>query len=128
MEVNKAILRFKDGSVKKGKTSDFFPNKNQFHLELFNGEIVNIEVEDLKALFFVRDFDGNKDRKDRYNDVIPAGGRKMEVEFFDGEKMTGYSQGYSRDRRGFFLIPADKQGNNERIFVVMTATAKITFL
>jgi hypothetical protein len=34
--------------VARGKTSDFFPNKAQFHLEKINGEISAINIEDLK--------------------------------------------------------------------------------
>ena len=41
----------------KGQTTDFFPNKNDFHLELLSGEIVKIETEQLKSLFFVKDFE-----------------------------------------------------------------------
>ena len=60
MEKSKVVARFKDGTLKKGHTEDFFPNKKDFHLELLNGETVNIETEQLKALFFVRDFAGDK--------------------------------------------------------------------
>ena len=128
MEPNKVVLKFKNNTVAKGKTNDFFPNKNQFHLEEMNGEIVEISIEDLKAVFFVKDFKGNKDYEDNYNDEIAAGGRKMKVRFFDGETVVGYTLGYSPDRQGFYLTPADLQGNNERIFVVTSATEKIEFL
>jgi hypothetical protein len=70
MEPNKVVLKFKNNTVAKGKTNDFFPNKNQFHLEEMNGEIVEISIEDLKAVFFVKDFKGNKDYEDNYNDEI----------------------------------------------------------
>jgi hypothetical protein len=50
------------------------------------------------------------------------------VDFADGEEMIGYTQGYSPDRPGFFLIPADLKGNNEKVFVVKSATRKIQFL
>jgi hypothetical protein len=128
MEPNKVVLKFKNNTVAKGKTNDFFPNKNQFHLEEMNGEIVEISIEDLKAVFFVKDFKGNKDYEDNYNDEIAAGGRKMKVRFFDGETVVGYTLGYSPDRQGFYLTPADLQGNNERIFVVKSATEEIKFL
>ena len=32
MQANKVVARFKDGSIIKGKTSDFFPNKETCHL------------------------------------------------------------------------------------------------
>jgi len=128
MEPNKVVVRFKDNTVAKGKTSDFSPNKSQFHLENLNGEIVGISIEDLKAVFFVKDFKGNKNYEDNYNDEIAAGGRKIRVRFFDGETVVGYTLGYSPDRQGFYLTPADLQGNNERLFVVKSATEKVEFL
>jgi hypothetical protein len=128
MEKNKVIARFKDGTLLKGYTDDFFPNKKNFHLKPLNGETVNIETELLKALFFVKDFEGNKDHKESYTDAVPGGGRKIQIKFKDGEEVIGYSQGFSRDRPGFFVIPADTQSNNERFFVVMSATEKLTFL
>ena len=128
MEPNKVVVKFKDNTVSKGKTSDFFPNKNQFNLEEMNGDIVEISIEDLKAVFFVKDLKGNKNHKDNYSDEIVAGGRKIKVRFFDGETVVGYTLAYSPDREGFFLVPADLQSNNERIFVVKSATEKIELL
>jgi hypothetical protein len=128
MEPNKVVVKFKDNTVAKGKTNDFFPNKTQFHLEELNGGIVEISIEDLKAVFFVKDFKGNKNHEYNYNDEIAAGGRKIKVRFFDGETVLGYTMGYSPDRQGFYLTPADLQGNNERIFVVKSATEKIELL
>jgi hypothetical protein len=84
MAPNKVVIKFKDNTVVKGKTSDFFPNKTQFHLEDISGEISEISIEDLKAIFFVKDFEGNKDHQDNYNDHIAAGGRKIKVLFNDG--------------------------------------------
>jgi len=125
---NKVVARFKDGSLKKGTTGDFFPNKKEFHLTLLNNEIVSINVEDLKALFFVKDFEGNKDHTEEYTDVVPGGGRKVRIEFNDGETVIGFSQGYSPNRPGFFVIPADTKSNNERFYVVASATKKVSFI
>lgn len=128
MEPNKVVVKFKDNTLAKGKTSDFFPNKTQFHLENLNGEILEISIEDLKALFFVKDFKGNKNHEKKYSDEIAAGGRKIRVQFLDGETVIGYTLGYSPDRQGFYMTPADLKGNNERIFVVKSATEKVEFL
>ena len=93
-----------------------------------NGDIVEISIEDLKAIFFVKDFEGNKNHKDNYSDEIAAGGRKIKVVFFNCETVVGYTLAYSPDRQGFFMAPADLQGNNERIFVVKSASEKIELL
>ena len=128
MEPNKVVAKCKDNTMKKGTTRDFFPNKTHFHLEEMNGNILEISIEDLKAVFFVKDFEGNKAHQYNYDDNIAGGGKKIKVRFFDGESVVGYTLGYSPNRQGFFMTPADLQGNNERIFVVKSATEKIEFL
>jgi hypothetical protein len=128
MGKNKVVARFKDGSMLKGNTSDFLPNKNQFHLETDGGDIQTVDVDRLKALFFVKDFAGNKDHIEAYADDISGCGRKIKVKFDDGETIIGYTTGYSPDRPGFYLTPAEKKSNNERIFVVKSASEKIEFL
>ena len=128
MELNKVVARFKDGTIKKGTTNDFFFNRDAFHLNLINGEIVSININELKALYFVKAFEGNNDHIDHYIDDVPGGGRKVQVTFSDGEVLIGFTQGYSPTRSGFFLIPADVTNNNERIYVVTSATEEVTFL
>jgi Family of unknown function (DUF6982) len=128
MQTNKVIVRFKDGTLIKGNTSDFFPNKTCFHINRLDGKIEKIDLEDLKAVFFVKDFEGNKDYREKYEDTIPGGGRRILVEFTDAESITGYALGYSPDRQGFFITPADLTSNNERIFVVKSATKSVKFL
>ena len=128
MVINKVVARFKNGTIKKGTTSDFFPNKILFRLQLINEEVLEIKVEELKAICFVKDFQGDKNYKDTYNDVVVGGGRKVQVTFMDGETLIGYTQGYSPNRSGFFVVPADLQNNNERIYVITSATEKVSFL
>ena len=52
----------------------------------------------------------------------------IRVTFSDDEIIVGYSTGYSPNRQGFFMISADKGGNNERIFVITSATKKVELL
>lgn len=54
------VARFKDGSLMKGNTKDFSVKKQEFYLELISGEVKKVVVDDLKALFFVKTFEGNK--------------------------------------------------------------------
>jgi len=125
MATNKVVVRFKNNSVLKGKTNNFFPNKSFFHLEQLNNEVVEIHLEQLKAIFFVKDFEGDKGHVHAYNDSVAGGGRKIKIQFLDGETVVGFTTGYSPDRQGFYMVPADLKGNNERIFIVKSATAKI---
>ena len=128
MLINKVVARFKDCKMLKGTTSDFFPKKDAFHIHVKSGENVSIVKEELKALFFVRDFEGNKSYEETYTDAVPGGGRKVMVEFNDGETIVGFSQGCSPGLAGFFLVPAGKKSNNERIYIVTSATKKVAFI
>jgi hypothetical protein len=65
MPQNKVVVQFKDSKIMKGNTSDFFPNKTQFHLTTLSGEMENIDVEQLKAIFFVKESEGNESRSNK---------------------------------------------------------------
>jgi len=125
---NQMVVRFKDQAMAKGTSSDFFPAKAFFHLESGPGQVRRVDVEDLKAIFFVKSLSGNPDRDDTYKDSVAGGGRKMAVEFIDGETVIGYCLSYSKDRPGFFLVPADNGSNNERIFAIQSACRSVDFL
>ena len=138
MKTDRIVARFKDGSLLKGESKDFFHEKSSFSLKLINGEFlrtdtkvlktVMIKLEDLKAVFFVKDFNGNKDSKDNYNNSTLWGYKKVKSLFSDGEEITGYTMHYDLGRWGFFMEPADQQSNNERIFIINSATQKVAFL
>jgi hypothetical protein len=85
-------------------------------------------LEDAKAIFFVKDLDGNKDYKYTYKDVISGEGKKTILYFKDGEKVVGYVHAYSPERKGFFIKPADLNGNNNRIYVITSSLKKMEII
>lgn len=122
------VARFADGRVLKGTTQDFAPNKSVFHLCLW-GEAsargIAVPMGTLKALFFVKTFDGNKGHVENLDIAKAKGqGRKIVVTFNDGEVVAGFTTGYAKDKQGFFVIPADPASNNARIYVVTAAVKK----
>jgi hypothetical protein len=132
-ERNRIVVHFKDGRLLKGYTHDFTPVKDTFHatseLEQDKGKIYEVFCPNLKAIFFVKTLSGNKDYKEkkRFDEVDTSGlrGIKIKVEFNDGEVMCGISLGYSKKRKGFFVIPVDPRSNNERIYVVASAVRDV---
>jgi hypothetical protein len=48
-------------------------------------------------------------------------GLKIKLEFSDGEVIRGFSLGFSKERKGFYITPIDPQSNNERIYVIADA-------
>ena len=128
---NKVVVRFRDGRMVKGYTYDFNPNRETFHVTDVQNEkeVIEISTSLLKAVFFVKTFEGNKDHRnpDDFSmeslENIP--GLKVKVTFSDGEVMYGSTHGYAPQRRGFFIFPADKESNNERVFVIKESTAAV---
>jgi hypothetical protein len=114
----------------KGTTQDFAPAKDAFHVIGSEGGArpVKVAVGDLKAVFFVKSLVGNPAYHEVKDFGGPVPGRKVQVTFKDGETLVGSTQAYQPDRPGFFMTPADPQSNNERIFVVTRAVAKVSFL
>ena len=125
---NQIVIRLKDKQLKKGYTDDFLPTKDTFHLNTREGKTEVINMEDAKAIFFVKKLDGNKDYKYTYKDIITGEGRKVIVHFKDGETIIGYVLAYSPERKGFFLKPADLNGNNNRIYVIASSLKKIEII
>lgn len=130
---NLVVVHYKDGKLLKGYTYDFTALADVFHLtseqEEDKGTVYDVNVTDLKAVFFVKTLDGSLDYKEKKKfeevDTSRHRGLKIKIVFKDGEVVRGMSLGYSKGRKGFFLIPVDPDGNNERIWVVVDAVQEI---
>ena len=131
---NKIVIRYADGRLQKGITTDFFPNKESFHftpVESAPGsKLLEVRVAELKAVFFVKEFDGIPGYNDKkeFEPGKPVLGRKIQVLFNDGELMVGTTNGYQPGRTGFFVNPADAKSNVERCFVLTKSTREVNFL
>ena len=129
-ELQKVVARFRDGKIIKGFTRNFFANKDLFHVSPPDnpyGEGRIIMMRDLKAVFFVRDFNGKPEYRERrkYKAEENPFGRRVEITFSDGEVQVGATMGYSLERVGFFITPADPGSNNRKIFAVSTAVESV---
>lgn len=131
MAGNRVVAHYRDGRLVKGSTADFLPTRDVFHIALESGGTpVPVQISDLKAVFFVRDLVGRpgQAKRNEFDPAKPAIGRKIRVEFKDGEVMLGTTQGYQPGRPGFFVVPADPASNTERCYVVAASTAQVALL
>ena len=134
MILSKIVVRYADKRLQKGVTINFSPDRETFHLgppQLANADQLKIvRIADLKAIFFVKDFDGNPyfEETRSFDPGKAVFGRKVKVVFQDGELLVGSTTSYRRDRPGFFVIPADPDSNIERCFVVVRATKEVAFI
>ena len=134
MDSAKIVACFADGRIKKGYTRDFSQNKRILHImkkhvgQPMQPEEVNLA--DLKAVFFVKTFAGDPDYTER-NEVAAGDspkGQKVEIAFADGEILQGSVFKYRRQETGFFFFPVDPKSNNLTLFVVNAAVKKFRYL
>ncbi len=133
---NKVVVHYLDHHLERGYTTDFRPDKPLFHLivkETEKEKSIPIKISNLKAVFFVKELRGKSRtrpvKKKTFEDIEDTNliGKKVKVEFTDGEVLYGLTMGYSPQRQGFFFTPIDSESNNERIFAVLSAVKNITF-
>jgi hypothetical protein len=126
----KVVVRYRDGRVIRGFTSDFNATRPQLHVssDPTSGEALIVPVNQLKALFFVREFEGDPAYVELKTFADPPQGRKLEVTFEDGEVLVGSTLSYRPEGHGFFVHPADKKANNLRVFVSACAVRHVRFL
>ena len=127
--LNKVVVRYMNGAVVKGTTPDFAPNRTTFTVRQeppSDAGPIEVKVEDLKAVFFVHSFLGNRGYREQKLRV-PEGkiGRRYLLTFTDGETMRGTALGVNLSRNGFLLFPSDPGSNNKRIFVMHSAVKEL---
>ena len=129
---NKVVVARLDGQRVKGYISNFSPLRDSFRLFLAENSPhdagIDLQFRALKAIFFVKDFEGHREHRDAYDVKAPGHGRKIEVTFRDGEKVAGTTEAYNPQKLGFFLFPADPESNNARIFIVNSNVQRVAFL
>ena len=132
----KVVVKYKNGEIIKGWVEEFRPDRIFFTLypliEYSKEKEIHINFDVLKAVFFVKDFFGNKNYKkvrtfNLSHEFTPSQ-RKLIVNFKDGEHLYGTSYNYGRYEKGFFVFPIDPNDNNERIFVVRSAIDNIRIM
>ena len=129
---SKVVARYQNGLVVKGLTADFVPYAESFLLYERGSTRTAREIllADLKAVYFVKDLDGDLGHA-KSNIFDPADltpGRKVRVLFKDGEVLMGYTSDYLSTRPGFFVLPADLKANADRCYILIAATEKISLI
>jgi len=132
----KAVVKYQNGEIIKGWVEDFRPDRESFILfpliEYSKEERMEIKFSPLKAVYFVKDFIGDKNykkvRKFDSSVKITPSQRKLIVNFKDGEKFYGTSHSYGRYKIGFFVYPVDPKDNSERIFVIHKAVDSVRLM
>jgi hypothetical protein len=136
MEKQKVVLNFLDRRIMKGYVEEFSPKDNSIILLDQSSERHVITLNELKAVFFVKTFEGNKGHKERKSfSGSTSLGKRVLVRFKDGETLVGYVEGdvpwdkaffLETKKGGFFLRPVDSKTNNTKVFIVAGSVEDVT--
>jgi hypothetical protein len=129
---SKAVVAFLDGRRMKGYIYNFSAQNDHFRLsfeqDTAQGEGTEVQMKDLKAIFFARDFAENSEYTQSQERNLQNQSRKAEVTFRDREKLVGTTDGYNPQKIGFFLVPGDPRSNNLRVFVITKNATQIRWI
>jgi hypothetical protein len=127
---HRLVIRYMDGRMLKGYGRDFVPANGHVHVwpvpDAPPATRITVLLSQLKAVFFVREFDGVAAAKEE-DRTRRTSGRRISVTFLDGEVLDGTTLNYSADGVGFFVSPTDGATNHHRIFVASGAVRHIQF-
>jgi len=131
--MNKVVARFRDGRVLKGVALDLDPAKPQFHLRpVEGGKASEVRLDDLKAIFFVRTFEGDPKRAEVQTldtgDPRARGSTTVSFTFEDDETVVGLAIRYPPIKPFHYIVPVDPDSNNLRILINQSAVRSMQAL
>lgn len=126
-ERQRLVVHTRKGEVAYGVCFAMNLHHESFKLDLMtqDGEPVGktqaFNFRDLKAIFYVKSFDGDFDRARQYPEQKPEGGGIVVV-FEDGEVLKGHTyQAWHEEAARFHLIPDEQDSNNISVLVERAA-------
>jgi hypothetical protein len=133
-EKRKVIARKADGEVVKGYMETVPEGREEDHITLISltDKPIEIPKRELKALFFVKKFSGNKEYSEiKFFESQPKiDGLWVRVTFYDDEIIEGIVANTIRFLigDGFYLKPPDPNSNNRLMYVVKAALKEFAVL
>jgi hypothetical protein len=141
MESLKELLSGRPAVIARARTGQLIPGylekgklltRGILKMTDANGEPVPIDIHKLKALFFVRDFTGNREYLEEK--ILAADpdrpGLRVRLRFEDNETLEGITENSLEllVNPGFFFWPGDARSNNRLIYVMKQALIGFSIL
>ena len=125
------VIAYLDGRRVRGYVFDFSPMRETCRVfpsqtaQADQGEVVNLKK--LKAIFFLQELTDDVSATSIRTAPLPQR-RRLEVQFPDGERLEGTTEGYSKERQGFFMVPEDPTGKILRVFVINSNVKEVKWI
>lgn len=127
MEYRKLILRYLNGEVVPALVGFFENGTDPIPALKTDGTPLCVNVSELKAAFFVRDYLGNPSYQSLLDEEElrkRTSGIFVRLEFTDGEVMMGQVSKDTDFSKGFFVKVLDPDDNNILVYVNPLSLAK----
>jgi hypothetical protein len=129
---HKVVAHFLNGRLVKGSSTSIALDRPTCHVLTPDQRSVVVRLSELKALFFVKDLQGDRTHTDHQvigsADPRATGAKRLKITFRDGEELVALAPTYEGTRPLFYVLPADPNSNNIRILVNRTAVASVVIL
>ena len=125
----KIVVHYLDRTLERGHARFFFHVQDQAEMTDLDGNRKKIDLNRVKAVFFVKQFEGDPEYGERkeFADDSPTFGQRIQIVFIDGEILLGRAMGYRPEEKGFYFKPADPKSNNQVIFVPVSALKEVRY-
>jgi Family of unknown function (DUF6982) len=127
----KVVVRKLDRDSLNGYVSPDFIREGRLEVLNTSGNVVSIDLKDIKGVYFVRDFgDSDSMARKTFTTRPRTEGLWIRLKFKDNEIIEGMMPndlGLTM-AEGFLINPPDLRSNTQRIFVPRTAVESLTVL
>jgi len=127
----KVIVRKMDRDTVNGYVSNAFVTEGKLELMNTAGNVVTMDLRDIKGVYFVREFgDTEMLTRKTFTSRPRVEGLWVRLRFRDNEVIEGMMPNdlLQEGGEGFSIIPPDAQSNTQRIFVPRSALAEMTVI
>ncbi len=130
----KVVVRKMDKEVLRGYVNPHaFAKDDGIEVLSISGQLSLLPYGDVKAVYFVRDFDGDVEHAERkvFTSRPKADGLWLRMKFKDDEILDGILPNnllLLLEERGFTVVPPDPYANNQRIFVPKSSLVELQVL
>jgi hypothetical protein len=127
----KVIVRKMDRDTVNGYVSNAFVTEGKLELMNTAGNVVTMDLRDIKGVYFVREFgDTETLTRKTFTSRPRVEGLWVRLRFRDNEVIEGMMPNdlLVEGGEGFSVIPPDAQSNTQRIFVPRSALAEMTVI
>lgn len=127
----KVIVRKMDRDSINGYVGATFVLDGRLEMLNLAGNVVQIDLDDIKGVYFVREFGDSESLVRKTFTTRPRSeGLWVRLKFRDNEMVEGMMPNNLTQigPEGFLIIPPDTRSNTQRIFVPRTALSELTVL